>query len=214
MRIARRPFFGLIAAAVAALTLAACQGARDYTPSSGDMALGSETAPVTIVEYFSSTCSACAHFHTTVFPTIKENFIDTGKVRWVFRELLTQPRPVSLAGFQMARCGNADGEAYAARVGAIFQRQHEILSAGTAAGIRERLISIGQQSGLTTEQLESCIDDPSGAERVRAVDELARAANISGTPTLLLEGEVLRDQTQYTVEGLSALLTERAAAAQ
>lgn len=204
----------MIAAAAAALTLGACQGGGgSYTPTNGDIAIGSADAPVTVVEYFSVTCHACQQFHTNVFPTIKEQFIDTGRVRWVYRELLTPPRQVSLAGFQVARCGQATPEQYAARVSVMFARQDDILGAaqaGGAAAVRERLSSIGLQAGLSQEQIDACMADPAGQERVRGVDELAQADEVTGTPTLILNGRALREANQYTVEGLSAVLEESA----
>jgi protein-disulfide isomerase len=210
MRLSRRPVLGLIAAAAASVALSACGGSGNYAAADGDMAIGAADAPVTVIEYFSVTCGACAGFHASVFPTIKEQFIDTGRVRWVFRELLTAPRPVALAGFQVARCGGADGETYARRVGVMLERQQDILSGGSIDSVRARLTQIGQQSGLSAEAVDACINDPTGADRVRAMEELARDDGATGTPTLVVNGEVLRTQQQYSVEGLSALLTERA----
>jgi protein-disulfide isomerase len=209
MRLSRRPVLGLFAATALGLALSAC-GGGEYAASEGDMAIGAADAPVTVVEYFSVTCGACAHFHATVFPTIKERYIDTGRVRWVFRELLTPPQSVSLAGFQVARCGGADGETYANRTGVMLERQREILTAGSADGVRARLLQIGQQAGLSAEAIEACINDPTGAERARAMAEMAQADGATGTPTLILNGEALRDNQQYTVEGLSALFDAQA----
>ncbi len=209
MRLTRRPVLGLIAAAAAGFAMSGCGGAGDYAPAEGDMAIGAEDAPVTVVEYFSVTCAACAQFHITVFPTIKEQFIDTGRVRWVFRELLTGPRPVSLAGFQVARCGGANGEAYTTRVGVMFERQRDILNAGSIDGVRARLTQIGQQAGLSAEAVDACINDAAGAERARLVETMAEEDAVTGTPTLLVNGEKLTAANQYTAEGLSALLTER-----
>ena len=67
-----------------------------------DMALGEEDAPVTIVEYASMTCPHCAHFHETTLPGLKEKYIDTGKVRMIFREFPFDPR--AAAAFMLARC--------------------------------------------------------------------------------------------------------------
>lgn len=216
MPFTRRPLLGMIAAAAAAFTLGACQGGGGYTPTNGDIAIGAEDAPVTVVEYFSVTCHACEQFHANVFPTIKEQFIDSGRVRWVYRELLTPPRPIALAGFQIARCGQATPEQYSARIAVMFELQNALLSdaqAGGAAAVRERLSSIGLQSGLSQEQIDACIADPGGAERARGVDEQAQADEVTGTPTLIVNGRALREAGQYSVEGLSALLEESAGGA-
>ena len=68
----------------------------------GDVMLGSEKAPVTIVEYASMTCPHCAHFAATTFPELKQRYIDTGKVRFTLREFPLDP--LAAAGFMLARC--------------------------------------------------------------------------------------------------------------
>jgi protein-disulfide isomerase len=70
----------------------------------GDKVLGSDKAPVTIIEYASVTCPHCATFHIETYPKLKEKFIDTGKVRFIFREFPTAPANASIAGFMLARC--------------------------------------------------------------------------------------------------------------
>src|SRR5690606_11586810 len=86
----------------------------------GDKVLGSENAPVTIVEYASVTCGACAAFHTQTYPTLKSKYIDTGKVRLIMREFPTAPAPVAIGGFMLARCAN---DKYFPLLEAIFEQQ-------------------------------------------------------------------------------------------
>ena len=69
----------------------------------GDKVLGSDSAPVTIVEYASVTCPHCATFHQKTYPALKSKYIDTGKVKLIFREFPTQPAAVATAGFMLAR---------------------------------------------------------------------------------------------------------------
>ena len=72
----------------------------------GDMALGDEKAPVTIIEYASMTCPHCAAFHATTYPELKKRYIDTGKVRFIFREFPLDQ--LALAAFVLARCAGPD----------------------------------------------------------------------------------------------------------
>jgi protein-disulfide isomerase len=191
----------------AAFGLAGCSASSGSGGAEGDMTIGSREARVTLLEYFSATCGACAAFHASVYPQIKANYVDTGRLRWVFRELLTPPQAVSLAAFQMARCGGATSEQYMARIGVVFAQQMQILQSSPQA-IRDQLIRIGQSSGLSAEQVEQCIADPTGRDRALAAEAQARRDQVTGTPTLFLNGERV-EPSGYSVEGLSRLIDAR-----
>ena len=75
----------------------------------GEMVLGDEKAPVTIIEYASMTCPHCANFHATTYPELKKRYIDTGKVRFIFREFPLDQ--LAAAGFMLARCSAQDVKA-------------------------------------------------------------------------------------------------------
>jgi protein-disulfide isomerase len=210
MRITRRVAMAM--AALAATALAAC-AQNAAAPLEGDVAIGAADAPVTIVEYMSTTCGHCAQFHQDVFPTIEERFIETGQVRYVFRELLTAPQSVSLAGFQIARCGNATPDQYAARLKTIFARQHEILS-GTESNVRQQLLFIGRSAGLSEEQMNACIADPAATARAQAFVEQAQRDGVTGTPAIILNGERMTTAQDMTAEGLTARIEAALAAAQ
>ena len=120
LRSTRRALLG----AFSALALAACGSANDDGGSSNtssgessdaivlqDIIFGDPDAPVTLIEYASWTCPACLDFHSRILPTIKTDYIDTGKVRMVFREFPTPPANVAVAGFALARC-TADEDYY------------------------------------------------------------------------------------------------------
>lgn len=192
----------------AALAVAGCDGANgSATPSPDDMVLGSADAPVTIIEYASTTCGHCAAFHEAVWPQLKTNYIDTGRVRFIFREFPTDPAAVAVAGFQLARCNSATPEQYFTRVGVLFQQQRAIFATGSMAGVRDKFIEIGGAAGLSEEQVMGCINDPAGAARItRTVEEGSRQFQITGTPTLILNGEKLTDPSAVTYEGLSRLI--------
>lgn len=194
-------------------TLAACNGGGSGAAiNADDIVLGAENAPVTMIEYASATCGHCAAFHEAVWDQLKTTYIDTGKVRFVFREFPTAPAPVAVAGFQLARCGGASNEQYFARLGEIFRQQQAIFAAGTMEGIRQKFIEIGAAAGLSPEQVNQCITDEEGGERARRIVEGASAFNVTGTPTIVINGQKIEDPSVMTWEGLSRILEAELAA--
>jgi len=189
-------------------SLAACNGsANGAAVGADDMVLGEANAPVTLIEYASSTCPHCATFHEEVFEELKTNYIDTGKVRYVFREYPTAPAPVAVAGFQLARCGGASPEQYFTRLGELFRQQRAIFATGTMEGVRQKFLEIGGAAGLSEEQVMQCITDEQGADRIRRiVDAGNRDFGITGTPTFVINGQKVEDPTVVTYAGLSRLL--------
>lgn len=190
-------------------TLAACEGGGGggTSVSADDMVLGADNAPVTMIEYASTTCPHCAEFHETVWEQLKTTYIDTGKVRFVFREYPTAPAPVAVAGFQLARCGGASNEQYFTRLGELFRQQRAIFATGSMEGIRRKFIEIGGAAGLSEEQVVQCISDEAGAERIRRiVDSGNRDFGITGTPTIIINGQKIEDPSVVTWEGLSRIL--------
>jgi protein-disulfide isomerase len=87
----------------------------------GEMAMGSESAPITVIEYASMTCPHCAHFSETTFPELKKRYIDTGKVRFLFREFPLDQ--LAFAGFLLARCGGPDK--YFPMIETLFAQQRD-----------------------------------------------------------------------------------------
>jgi protein-disulfide isomerase len=209
--IGRRLILG--AAALALVGLAGCNGSGSGgAVGADDMVLGAENAPVTLIEYASTTCPHCAAFHEEVFEQLKTNYIDTGRVRYVFREYPTAPAPVAVAGFQLARCGGASAEQYFIRLGELFRQQQAIFATGTMEGVRGKFVEIGAAAGLSEEQVMQCISDEAGAERIRRIVESGnRDFSITGTPTFVINGRKVEDPSVVTYEGLSRLLDAAAA---
>lgn len=197
-----------------ALVGAGCNGGGGSgAESPDDMVIGAADAPVTLIEYASATCSHCAHFHETVWEQLKTTYIDTGKVRVIFREYPTAPAPVAVAGFQLARCGGATPEQYFVRVGEIFRTQPALFQSLQVDGGRAHLLGIGAAAGLSEEQVMACISDETGAERIRRiVDTGNREYNITGTPTFILNGTKVEDPSVVTWEGMSRLIEAQLAA--
>jgi protein-disulfide isomerase len=138
----------------------------------GDMAIGSDKAPVTIIEYASMTCPHCAHFSETTFPELKKRYIDTGKVRFIFREFPLDK--LAAAGFMLARCASKDGggERYMAVVETLFAKQQEWVVPDNPVPPLE---NIAKQFGFTEESFNACLKDQSIMNGIEAVRDRAAA---------------------------------------
>jgi protein-disulfide isomerase len=206
--------FGQLLIGASALALVACNAAGSGAASPDDIALGADDAPVTLIEYASAVCPHCAELHERVWDQLKTNYIDTGRVRFVYREYPTAPAPVAVAGFQLARCGGATPEQYFVRLGEFYRQQPAIFSslqAGSMEGVRRKIIEIGEAAGLSEEQVLQCISDEAGPERIRRiVDAGNREFNVTGTPTLVINGRKI-ESTPQTYEELARLLDEAGA---
>lgn len=188
-----------------ALALSAAGAAR--AQSSDEMfTLGAATAPLHLVEYASATCPHCAHFHETNWARLKSGYIDTGRVRYTLREMVTPPPPVAVAMFQVARCNGADAAEYYRRLGILFERQRAILSGGTMAAVREALFAIGAEWGLSNEQVWASITDQAGAARVGRSIQEASARGVNSTPTFYLNDQHQTDPAFLTPDGMAAIL--------
>ena len=120
---------GLIQAA-AALGLLTALPAQAAAPVSDDMSMGNPNARVTVIEYGSASCTHCAHFNNDIFPAFKAKYVDTGRVRYVFREFLTEPVNLAAASFILARCAGRDK--YFSVLDAVFHAQADIYKTGDA----------------------------------------------------------------------------------
>lgn len=176
----------LAAAAATALLPAplAAQGTREVL----EMAMGVENAPVTLIEYASLTCPHCATFHTEVLPRLKEEYIDAGKVRMVYREVYFD-RP-SLWAAMIARC--AGPERYFGVLDLLFRDQATWSRAETPEGIVNGLYAIGRQAGMTDADMQACLEDAAFAQAmVEEFQKNATADGIDSTPSFILDGEKL-----------------------
>lgn len=190
--------------AAGALALGACNGGSAAGATEGEMVLGNASARVTLIEYASSTCPHCAEFHETAWDQLKSNYIDTGRIRFVFREFPTPPAPVAVAGFQVARCGGATPEQYFTRVGEIFRTQRSLFETLQADAGRRYFVNLGQAAGLTEQQVLQCISDEAGAARVRNMVQAGERDGVTGTPTFIINGTKFEQAPTY--ENLSRAL--------
>jgi protein-disulfide isomerase len=158
-----------------------------------DMALGPADAPVTIVEYASMTCPHCAAFTENVFPKIKSEFIDTGKIRFVFREFPLDIK--AAAGSMLARCiAKTDAGKYFAVVDLLFKQQTEWAGPKTT----EILKRIGKQAGLSEQNVEDCLKDQTLLDKIAADQKYANEVlKVNSTPTFFINGEMLKGETSF-----------------
>src|SRR5258705_3765018 len=128
-----------------------------------DMALGPANAPVTVTEYASMTCPHCAAFTENVFPKIKSEYVDSGKVRYVFREFPLDIK--AAAGSMLARCiAKDDSGKYFAVIDMLFQQQNDWVMKNTT----ETLARIGKQAGLSQQAVEYCLQYQARLDRIEA----------------------------------------------
>lgn len=150
-----------------------------------DMVQGSEDATVTIVEYASFTCPHCAVFHSGPYKQLKAEYIDTGKVKFIYREVYFD-RP-GLWASMMARCGGQ--ERFFGIIDLIYKGQSEWARAGEPVAIVEELRKIGRLAGLENEELEACLQDADMAQALVAWwEENGTRDNITSTPSFMING--------------------------
>lgn len=205
MIITRRAFTTMLSltglAAVAGLsplrliTDALAQGAADVAKpvSLPDMALGPKDAAVTITEYASMTCPHCAAFNEQVFPKLKSEYIDTGKVRYIFREFPLDIK--AAAGSMLSRCiAKDDAPKYFAVTDMLFRQQNDWVLKNTT----ETLTRIGKQAGLTQQQVEACLKDQALLDKIAADQKYASdVLKVDSTPTFFINGDKIKGEASF-----------------
>jgi protein-disulfide isomerase len=206
MTLDRRALIGTGLAA-GGLTLAASPAvarAGALPPVDGDMTLGSPKAKVQIVEYASLSCTHCAHWNNEVFPQLKTRYIDTSKVRYVFREFLTQPAEFAAAGYLLAR--RVGSARYFEVTDAVFHQQDAIFQSQDLWG---GLLKIGKSFGLTDEQFTAALSDKAALAALNArVAKAVERDKIEATPTFFVNGE--RFEGGQSIETLATAIDKAA----
>jgi protein-disulfide isomerase len=164
-----------------------------------DLVLGKSDAPVTIIEYASMTCGHCANFHKQVFPALKQKYIDTGQVRFIFREFPLDDR--AAAASMLARC-SGEGKTFPL-VSALFDRQEDW--AYVRGSPVPELFKLAKQAGFTQESFDKCLRDDKLLKDVTAVkDKAAEKFGVNATPTFFINGK--RMQAAATIEEFDKML--------
>jgi protein-disulfide isomerase len=158
-----------------------------------DMALGPANASVTITEFASMTCPHCAAFNEGVFPKIKSEYIDTGKIRYVFREFPLDIK--AAAGSMLTRCiAKDDAAKYFAVTDMLFKQQGDWVVKNTT----ETLTRIGKQAGLSQQTVEECLKDQALLDKIVADQKFANEVlKVNSTPTFFINGEKIKGETSF-----------------
>lgn len=150
----------------------------------GDIMVGADNAPVTVIEYASMTCPHCAHFSETTFPELQKRYIDTGKVKFTLR-----PFPLdalAAAGFMLARCGGKDK--YMPIVETLFAKQNDWIVKEPLPPLKE----IAKQFGISETQFNECLANQKLLDDIQAVrDRAAQKLGVNSTPTFFVNGKKL-----------------------
>ena len=162
-----------------------------------DMVQGAENAPITVIEYASFTCPHCARFHSDVYKLLRKNYIDTGKVKFIFREVYFDK--YGMWASMIARCSGPDR--FFGMTDLILNSQSTWARAGDDLAIVEALRKIGRLSGMQDAALDSCLQD---GEKLRALvgwyKENAQRDGIQSTPSFLIDGQPYKnmDYEEFT----------------
>jgi protein-disulfide isomerase len=149
-----------------------------------EMVIGNEDAAVTVVEYASYTCPHCASFHENAFKQLKANYIDTGKIKFVYREVYFDR--FGLWASMVARCG---GEERFFGINDLLYTQQGTWARGEPGVIADNLRTIGKTAGLSEDQVNACLQDGDKAQTLVAwFQENAQADDISSTPSFVIDG--------------------------
>ena len=195
---------------VAALVALMMFGAAACSPKAGgaagalpdDMGLGNPQAKVTLVEYASVGCPVCARWQKEVYPAFKAKYIDTGKIHYVFREMLVGQGPelqVAASGFLLARCAGKDK--YFAVNDAVFKNQEQAFQAP-----RETLTEIAKSVGMTEDSFNKCINDEAALKALNdRVERHTRQDHVNSTPTFVINGKAM-EPGYHSLEEIDAAI--------
>jgi protein-disulfide isomerase len=158
--------------------------------SAGDMVLGPAEAPVTVVEYSSMTCPHCAKWDVEVFPQVKKNWIETNKIRFVFRDFPLDG--LALKASQLAHCSG--DQRFWGFIDALYSSQNGW--ARSADPISE-LVKVGKLGGLSEEKSKACMADEKLANAIVASRTAASDAGVNATPTFFFNGKLVSGEVPY-----------------
>jgi protein-disulfide isomerase len=201
---------------IAGLALSACSpqgagGGGSVTVMEGDSFIGAADAKVTVIEYGAPTCPGCKAWHDANWAQIKKDYVDTNKIKFVFREFPSHNPPVDAAIFAMARCA---GQAkYFGLIDEAFAQQQEIEIANGQGKVMDSLKALGGKFGLSGGQVDACIKDKKNLDRIFAVREMGDKDGVQYTPTFLINGKMAQDASFSGMKAqIDSLLGETPAA--
>ena len=188
--------------AVSSPMMGAAEAQSEEVDTSGivEMVLGDPNAPVEMIEYASYTCPHCAAFHEGAYKNLKADYIDTGKVKFVYREVYFDK--YGLWASMVARCAGPDR--FFGINDMIYETQRDWTRAGDEAAIAAALRKIGLLAGVEPDQLDACMRDGDKARTLVAwFQENVTEHDITATPSFVINGSKVSNQSW---DDLSALL--------
>ena len=170
-----------------------------------EMTLGAEEAKVTVIEYASFTCPHCASFHKGPFQSLKADYIDTGKVRFVYRDVYFDR--FGLWGAMVARCDGGRDKFFGIS-DMLYEKQRE-WTQGEPAAIADNLRRIGKLAGIEPDAVEACLNDRDKMQAlVSWYQANAEADEINSTPSFIING---RKYSNMAYDDFKAILDEKLA---
>lgn len=189
-------FAGFVALAAAATALSGCNDDSTSTTTaaggklvitSEDRTLGDPKAPIQIVEYAAPMCPHCAHFNETVIPMLKSDYIDKGKVFYVFRVF-----PIGQADIpaeSLARCFPKEG--YFPFIDLLFKHQDVWDPENGVANVQAGLVEVASSAGMSQDKAIACLQNPKEAARVnKNSQEAVKNFNLNSTPSFVVNGKL------------------------
>lgn len=184
MTLARRGLLGL----TLALMLPLAAAAQPAAVTADDRVMGRADAPATIIAYVSPTCGHCGDWATTELPTLRARYVDTGRARIVFREIMTAPPNLAMAATAIARC--APAASYFAVMDRLFAGQDALFRTGEAS---PWLLGAARAGGMDEAAVQRCLQDDAALDRLQARQEQAASDGVSSTPTFFINGQRMQD---------------------
>jgi len=183
---------GAVAFMGLALLASGCsKGGSAGAVGTDEMSMGPADAKVTVIEYASVACPICGHVNETVMPEFKAKYIDSGKVRYVYRPMMTGNPAVAAAGHMLAECAGKDK--YFTVIDQVMRSQEAMGGEETGyANARPVLFSIGQSLGMSEDAFNKCITDEKGLKRLNDLNQQYMTKDgVNGTPTFVINGKKL-----------------------
>jgi protein-disulfide isomerase len=152
-----------------------------------DRTMGSPKAPLTLLEYAAPSCPHCAHFDKDFFPQLKQQYIDTGKVFYIFR--VFPLGDADLAAESIARCVPADN--YFSFIDLLFRNQDKWDPENQVSDVRAGLVQVGRIAGMSDDQVNACMSNQAALQKAAKIGEEANTKyGVSTTPTFIANGQV------------------------
>ena len=193
-----------IAAALCVSSAALAQNATSITEAqagqirANDKVIGSSDAPVTFIEYGSVACGHCGHFQETGYTAVREG-IESGDVRFVFREMITGQPNIAIAGFALAAC--APDERYFEVIDSLFTNMRSIFEAMQSGEGLARYNEIAAGFGFSPQDVQACFSDESAIAEVQNAHRTALEDGVPSTPYFIINGDRLAAEPSSTGEG-------------